>query len=305
MPDSSPRWRRNIAFTVLADVIVLLAVLLAFEVYARWDHRWLHTSLHMPTADVEILVACFGDSHTYGMGASEGESYPEQLERLLAGEFADIDVQVVNEGEPGANSSLALQTVRRFLWKSRVTPDVLIYSAGRNNVWNIQHSPILPGHVAVRRSAEWYKHLLQDTYAYRLSKVTLTRLQQFTAGGTQFPKVVFSPKSRDERKLLRDWLRHDLDELHAICRSREIDLVLMNYWEPHPWIDAEMFEFAAATDNTFIDIFNFGDSHRHIRRCPSDFVARDCHPSGKGYARIARLVFETLAPMLAPTDAPS
>jgi acyl-CoA thioesterase-1 len=54
-------------------------------------------------------IVAFGDSNTYGMRMPRSEAYPAQLESHLKAD--GYDVEVVNEGRPGATTSDALATV--------------------------------------------------------------------------------------------------------------------------------------------------------------------------------------------------
>ncbi len=87
---------------------------------------------------VDLRVACFGGSSTYGSRVREPDSYPRQLEKLLnrrqrsAG--GEGKVEVINAGlngysTPNIISLLALRVVD-------LKPDVAIFYVGFNDAWN-------------------------------------------------------------------------------------------------------------------------------------------------------------------------
>jgi lysophospholipase L1-like esterase len=83
-------------------------------------------------------ILCVGDSHTQGIGATPGHSYPEQLQELLRA--AGDPRTVVNLGVAGFDSRKVVDSLEDALAKA--TPSCVLYLAGNND---LEFSPSLLG----------------------------------------------------------------------------------------------------------------------------------------------------------------
>ncbi len=72
-------------------------------------------------------IICFGDSLTYGTGASKGMDYPSQLSKL-------IGKPVLNTGAPGDTTARALKRLKRDVLSQK--PDVVLITLGGNDLKN-------------------------------------------------------------------------------------------------------------------------------------------------------------------------
>lgn len=81
-----------------------------------------------------IRILCAGDSHTYGLGAPKGKSYPDFLRSYLDAS-AGGKFEVVNLGKPGLNTAMLARRLNEVMEVFR--PDMLIVMTGANDNWNL------------------------------------------------------------------------------------------------------------------------------------------------------------------------
>jgi lysophospholipase L1-like esterase len=79
----------------------------------------------LPALAADATILAFGDSLTYGTGASRNNAYPAVLERLL-------DRTVINAGIPGEISSKGLLRLPGLIEKHH--PDLIIICHGGNDI---------------------------------------------------------------------------------------------------------------------------------------------------------------------------
>jgi acyl-CoA thioesterase-1 len=91
---------------------------------AELEHR---SGRVAPTRSNTKIIICFGDSLTFGTGASKGMDYPSQLAKMLGR-------PVLNKGIPGDTTSSALLRLRRDVLSKN--PDIVLITLGINDLIN-------------------------------------------------------------------------------------------------------------------------------------------------------------------------
>jgi lysophospholipase L1-like esterase len=105
----------------LRNFIILIVIIVGINYY-RSSKEIDVQSLTLPL-DTKILA--FGDSLTYGYGATSEQSYPSRLSELLHS-------SVINEGVSGEMSAQGLARLPSVL--ARVKPDILVLCHGANDL---------------------------------------------------------------------------------------------------------------------------------------------------------------------------
>jgi len=107
---------KKLIYFILAGLIVLLG------------YKFL-TSTHQDFSNDSLgeKIICFGDSLTYGTGASSGKDYPSQLSQM-------ISRPVINAGVPGDTTARALQRLERDVLA--YAPDIVLITLGGNDLKN-------------------------------------------------------------------------------------------------------------------------------------------------------------------------
>lgn len=80
-----------------------------------------------PTQSGAEIIICFGDSLTFGTGASKGMDYPSQLAKM-------IGRQVINKGVPGDTTASALGRLKRDVLSKN--PAIVLITLGGNDLKN-------------------------------------------------------------------------------------------------------------------------------------------------------------------------
>jgi lysophospholipase L1-like esterase len=113
---SIQRIMKKLIYILLAGLILLLG------------YKFL-TSTHQDFSNGSVgeKIICFGDSLTYGTGASDGKDYPSQLSQM-------ISAPVINAGVPGDTTARALQRLEPDVLS--YSPDVVLITLGGNDLKN-------------------------------------------------------------------------------------------------------------------------------------------------------------------------
>lgn len=132
--------RLGIKVKIILICLGLLFSLIFLEIFFEVS-AFINRALFLPKYDLvnvdkkKLVIFCFGDSFTYGIGAGFSQSYPAQLERILNKTNNGRQVKVFNFGVPGYNSSQILQIFKKEI--AKLKPDIVILLCGANDSWNL------------------------------------------------------------------------------------------------------------------------------------------------------------------------
>jgi tetratricopeptide (TPR) repeat protein len=128
---------RRLIEGLLATALGLLLFLLVLEGGLRlagsfYDEPRTQPDLPELAALGDHVILAVGDSMTWGIGASKGMTWPEQLEREIELRSPGLDYTVINGSMAGANSTMIRALLEEYLQVFQ--PDlVLILAGGSNN----------------------------------------------------------------------------------------------------------------------------------------------------------------------------
>ncbi len=273
-------------------------------VYAFFKGRF-EKARDLEAGDFNIL--CLGDSYTWGGGSEADyhmiEGYPEQLERLLNRRPRSRPIRILNLGVPGYTSSDVRRLMERFLGTvSTIVPDMCIVATGINNYhpWELRRTLFTKmGHGS----------LVGHAYLW-LTGLKLYRMLYFLGALSPHAEDLYTINEdtltfKDPRlyTLYRKWLEEDLTEMHALCASRHIELVVLAYHIGFHSYEIQK-SFCARHDVPFIDIPRLEKDPLTGRHT---FQQASWHPTHAEYSKIARWVAEylethQLLPMCSPLN---
>jgi lysophospholipase L1-like esterase len=107
---------KKLAYLILTGVILLAGYKFLTSTHQDFDNL---------SAGKRIIA--FGDSLTYGTGASNGMDYPSQLSKM-------ISRPVINAGVPGDTTASALERLERDVLA--YSPDIVLITLGGNDLKN-------------------------------------------------------------------------------------------------------------------------------------------------------------------------
>jgi len=194
-------------------------------------------------AEADYLIACFGDSYTFGVGASSSAfSYPSQLERILNIRYPNLKIRVTNEGIPGHNSSELIHRMASRLSVYPRPPDLIIVVTFSNNTWNLhQCTALREGYASLPAST--IKSLIERLERAKIGKLGVL----LTMRGKNFApylakeeketyelllektRALLDPSESDDRLFLREWIQYDTLQIKKIAESFSSHVLFGSY----------------------------------------------------------------------------
>lgn len=295
------RQTKRRVFALVAVLLGLGTVAVGYELLIQYTQRGMLAraveKYVAAAADADFLIAAVGDSHVKGKEAPPGFDYPTQLELRLRTLRPQSKIRVANIGEAGYNTSQAVDRLGNVIEKTGRYPDLVIFTAGYNNIWNFQKAWFIPEDIQGRQLDQQLRYLLAKSANYRLGVITLERMRQLldeNQGYRGHNTAVFNEDDPNEVKFLSSWIKRDVEGLATSLGDQGTRVLLVTYWHPYRWVD-EAFEALAETDNVDVaDVRGLGFDGLLDGQLADAFIAPGSHPNKYGYARVAELVAKAM-----------
>ena len=291
--DRRVRWKRYL-FRFLAVSFGLLFILAAIEIGLRIYGTIAAPEILGTTAfqgSPDILVACYGDSYTYGIGASDKTalSYPAQLERYLQKQNPARQIQVLKRAVPGQSSSQMLAQLKNDLTTTTRLPDLFVVVIGHNNTWHYRHATFLQKNDL---PAFDRRTIIAQLERSRVGTLFVLLKRRFFGE----PLASTDPENTEAR-FLDQWLRADLGNIATLLRAAGKIAVFGQYHESlaNPTI-------AAFSRENGLPVCPPPPAADYWR--PMGYLSRDdWHPNDRGYAAFAAHLAACIQPLLSALPA--
>ncbi len=226
-----------------------------------------------------ILV--LGDSHTFGVGLRDDETFPAQLERHLAG-LAAGDVEVLNCGVGGYGLFQEVGLLRARDLGLRPQALVLLYALSQ-----VYRQPLT--------SNSWWRLRMYLPFRYLTSYHVLKTLYIDAMAGRGI-SVYTVPTERETRQLRGSnrmeqlWARErpPFEDLSQTCSAGHIDVVVIAHGsldDPNHYLERQLAELCRGAA---VPLFRFAPQGLSGEY----FVPRDGHFSALYYARLIKALAE-------------
>ncbi len=266
-----------------------------------------------------LRVLCLGASYTFGTYVDDENTWPAQLETILAEKEPDLDLEVINAGISG----FTIVDELAFLEEHglQLEPDAVVLAFVLNDMAGLTRR--VPSREMLRRSSEQnsgsaigrLKTQMRQTATYNL--LFLIKAWLLKSAGAD-PTL----QEMDIRHLLKtdydvatielfDRYRRHLAEMKHLLDARGIPLVLLifPYWEQAAQgaPDQAQTRLATMARELQIPTVDLLPSFRKIDPRGKKFfnMPKDHHPTARGYRRAAINLAAALEPILAAKGHPS
>lgn len=287
--------------SITKKIFFLLSVALFFLILVEinlqimmpiYDSKRLHNK---QAGDKKIFrIYCFGDSFTFGDGASPKDSYPRQLERILDAR-SGMDYEVYNLGVPGANSSQVLKYVHKILSRFR-SPDLIIIRVGVNDSWNFSDHDFLSMDRDKKKNRSKPFFFLSKLKLYYLVRESIAVLKTDTGyipferdeDGSQYKKMAYIE--------FKEIAESNLGDMVKFAKLRKIPLILQNYPGGDIYGPTTISGIADRYSVPMADVNSaFKEKMRHVKR-ESIFAPQwdASHPNASGYQIMTEEIYRVM-----------
>lgn len=220
-----------------------------------------------------LCILCVGDSLTFGAGAKNGYSYPEQLQKLING--GNMKYTVYNLGLSGMNSSTLLLELPK--WIELYRPRIVVLLIGANDIWNLQNSNYYLFQKGKRAYIYRSEEFLFQFRTYKLLKLLVMSMNKLISGQKEnhvnfIPIRKPNPKAEAELRLAWKYFGQERDfnkvkeivENVIITDPENDDAYLLLGWV---YEDSGEFKFAEENLKKAIEINPYNmEAHRQLFR---------------------------------------
>jgi lysophospholipase L1-like esterase len=240
-----------ILLTIFGIILALFIIELLLNIggyFVKVIHENKEITKNLNRDSSEFLnILCIGDSHTFGVGAKPGFSYPEQLQRMIDKE--NIKYKVYNLGIPGTNSSTVLLNIPK--WIKMYKPKVVILMIGCNDNLNLQNSNYYIFMKDKKSFFYWINRILFNLKTYKLFNLLI---RSFSRKNVNFIKVESYPEDiKNKIRLVREYYfhikRNFVKSKEILNEILEIDKDNYDAYLMLGWIALDSDEFALAEKN--------------------------------------------------------
>ena len=199
-----------------------------------------------------LRVVCFGDSSTFGIGARMEDTWPAQLQQMLADKTDQPGsrspesnirrVEVINAGVPGYTSYQGLQHMRQKL--DLLDPDIVMASYANNDFWHWdnqtddQHAGRLKHNGHVRRVL-MHSRFVQviDAAFSRLQNHVTTETASTASPNQHWAEAAtfnyMDPVEEWTRRVPLKSFKDNVNRMADMCEQRRLPLILVK-WPDQP-----------------------------------------------------------------------
>lgn len=295
-----PSWKKRVLFLLIVIALLLVSlegVLQLAKHYAGKPDK--KTGLF--NGCDKIVIACIGDSMTFGLGAPKGQSYPDMLPAFLELEIPSIDFVAHNRGVAGSNTSEGIGKVNFYLGtRNGRQADYALIMYGVNNRWNL-HDATFWGWDEKAKDENLGAYISSKFQVNKLFKIAVenVRAKKENSKSTGTTKTAYYDnlmkhgwdmyfKSFDEG-LLSKWIERDLLAMTETFRSRGVEPIFVSYHYPRfPALNPLLKQVAKKTGAPFIDTERPIQYYSKRRLLYKD----NFHLNGAGYKELAGRIAE-------------
>lgn len=291
-------------FAEAATRIIFSSVTTSSDNGGFFSRRWLRSgAIHINAAGFRgpafsdakapgtYRIAVVGDSFTYGNGVRQQDRYSELLQAELP-----PHVEVLNFGQPGANTPEHLKLVQELL--PRVHPDFVLLQWYVNDVED-DDSTSRPSFVPLMPVRSWHNFLNDASALYTVANMqwaeTQVALGMTSSYADYLKRRLGDPNSEDS---VRD--RGLLNELIATCQRAGVPVGIVLFPDTASSMAADypfgyLHERVLATcDQQGLTCVDLRDDFSKVKERQSLWASRlDHHPSARANAIAAERILET------------